>query len=55
MLCGKTFAENGRLYTSEHLSSSAVTNICQDKFGFIWVGTECGLNKFDEYHFTHFI
>ena len=53
--CCKTFAENGRLYTSEYLSSSAVTNICQDKFGFIWVGTECGLNKFDGYHFTHFI
>lgn len=53
--CCKTFAENGRLYTSEYLSSSAVTNICQDKLGFIWVGTECGLNKFDGYHFTHFI
>lgn len=52
---GKAHADNGRLYTSEELSSSAVTNICQDKYGYIWVGTECGLNKFDGYHFTPFI
>lgn len=52
---GKAHADNGRLYTSEELTSSAVTNICQDKYGYIWVGTECGLNKFDGYHFTPFI
>lgn len=54
VFCGKTIAGNGKLYTSEELSSSAVTNICQDRYGFIWVGTEYGLNKFDGYHFTSY-
>lgn len=33
------------------LSSSEVTAIVQDKQGFIWVGTEDGLNRFDSYNF----
>lgn len=33
------------------LSSTKVSNIIQDEKGFIWIGTEDGLNKFDGYHF----
>lgn len=41
------------LYTAEQgLSSTKVTSITQDAKGFIWVGTEDGLNKFDGYTFT---
>lgn len=35
----------------EGLSQSYVNCVAQDKQGFIWFGTQDGLNKFDGYHF----
>lgn len=54
-----TFAENSNreifIYTPlEGLSQSVVTSIAQDKNGFIWVGTEDGLNQFDGIEFKIF-
>lgn len=46
------WADNGELYTSGKLSSSLINCIVQDKYGYIWIGTEYGLNKFDGYRFT---
>lgn len=48
-------AQNERLYTSDKLSSNLITCICQDKAGYIWIGTEHGLNKFDGYRFTNYL
>lgn len=49
-------ADSGsRLYTSERLASSMIKCITQDKYGYIWIGTEYGLNKFDGYRFTHYL
>lgn len=48
-------AGTGKLYTSDKLSSSLITCICQDKYGYIWIGTEYGLNKFDGYRFTNYL
>ena len=42
-------------YTSEKLSSNQITQICQDKDGYIWIGTEFGLNKYDGYRFTNYL
>jgi ligand-binding sensor domain-containing protein/signal transduction histidine kinase len=36
----------------EGLSQSSVYAIIQDSFGFLWFGTEGGLNKYDGYQFT---
>lgn len=40
-------------FSVEHgLSQSQVTAVIQDSSGFMWFGTEDGLNKFDGYEFT---
>ena len=42
-------------YSSEQgLSSNIIYSILQDNYGFIWIATEEGLNKFDGKNFTHF-
>lgn len=43
------------LYTSARLTSSMIKCVTQDKYGYIWIGTEYGLNKFDGYRFTHYL
>ncbi len=45
-------ADTGHLYTPDKLSSGMITCISQDKYGYIWIGTEFGLNKFDGYRYT---
>ncbi|HSG18594.1 MAG TPA: two-component regulator propeller domain-containing protein [Anaerolineae bacterium] len=41
-----------RLSMAEGLSSSSVTSLVQDDLGFIWIGTQGGLNKYDGHNFT---
>lgn len=41
-----------RLTENEGLSQSTVYTIVQDSKGFIWIGTQQGLNKYDGYKFT---
>ncbi|MDH4106959.1 MAG: response regulator [Gammaproteobacteria bacterium] len=36
------------------LSQSSVTALIQDRQGYIWIGTEDGLNRFDGYEFARF-
>lgn len=38
--------------TDDGLSQSTVQCILKDKFGFMWFGTNDGLNRYDGYHFT---
>lgn len=37
------------------LSNQIVTTVFRDKTGFLWVGTENGLNRYDGYNFKHFL
>ena len=50
--CLVMIGQTRHFYTSEKLSSNLITCICQDKAGYIWIGTEYGLNRYDGYRFT---
>jgi ligand-binding sensor domain-containing protein len=41
------FAKNIRFYDSGQLTCTLFTSICQDMQGFIWIGTDYGLNRFN--------
>ncbi|MDP2304134.1 MAG: two-component regulator propeller domain-containing protein [Ignavibacteria bacterium] len=43
-----------RLTSSNGLSQNRVSSIVQDHDGFIWIGTEDGVNKYDGYNFEIF-
>ena len=49
----KSFQVQG-LSIDEGLSQSVVYDIVQDDFGYIWIATEDGLNRFDGYEFNVF-
>ncbi len=40
--------------TEDNISNSRIQTICEDSNGFIWIGTENGLNRYDGYDFTNF-
>ena len=50
------YGENNfiRYTVKEGLSDNNVTCIQQDEWGFVWVGTEIGLNRFDGYQFKNY-
>jgi ligand-binding sensor domain-containing protein/signal transduction histidine kinase len=57
LLSGKLRAQNAelvfeRITTEQGLSQSSVRAIVQDSQGFLWLGTDDGLNKYDGYGFT---
>ena len=43
-----------RYTTEDGLSHASVTAITQDNYGFMWIGTQEGLNRFDGYKFENF-
>lgn len=43
-----------RISVNEGLSQSDVKSIAQDNFGFLWVGTRDGLNKYDGFEFSRY-
>jgi signal transduction histidine kinase/DNA-binding response OmpR family regulator/ligand-binding sensor domain-containing protein len=44
-------ADEGLLFTADKMSSSSISCVTQDSYGFVWVGTDYGLNRFDGYQF----
>lgn len=57
ILCKNGFSQHGdlnflNLSSKEGLSSNVVNVILKDHMGYMWFGTDDGLNKFDGQHFT---
>ena len=42
------------LTSAQGLSQNTVNAIAQDKFGFIWIGTNAGFSRYDGYNFENF-
>lgn len=42
------------VYDDDNLSCNRILSLEQDAYGFIWIATEDGLNKFDGYTFTNY-
>ena len=53
--CLEAMGQAQHFFTSDRLSSNQISVICQDTTGYIWVGTEYGLNKYDGYRFTNYL
>ena len=56
LTCSSLFSQNHdlvfeQMFLQHGLSQSIVTQIIQDRTGFIWLATEDGLNKYDGYEF----
>lgn len=43
------------LSIEEGLQHNQIKSICQDQFGFLWIGTPGGLNRYDGYEFESFM
>jgi len=53
--CGFSQRYNFFNYSLEAgLPQSQVSDICQDQFGYLWIGTETGLSRFDGIEFINF-
>lgn len=50
-----TPARGGRLFTADKLTASSINCIIQDRKGYVWVGTDYGLNRFDGYGFRNYL
>lgn len=48
-------AKRSMYFSSGDLTSNLVNSICQDKYGFIWIATEYGLNKFNGSGFIQYL
>lgn len=60
LIITKQSAQNIQFYGSSDanlngLSSNLINQICEDSYGFIWIATEYGLNRFDGLHFSQYL
>ncbi|SHG39781.1 hybrid sensor histidine kinase/response regulator transcription factor [Dysgonomonas macrotermitis] len=49
-----TLADNTRIYDLSQFNCNKINIVAQDSTGFVWVGTDYGLNRFDGIHFIRY-
>lgn len=54
-LAAYPLAQTGYFLPASMFSSSLLSDLCQDTYGNIWLGTDYGLNRFNGYSFTTFL
>lgn len=54
MLAAPPVAEFGHVGVRDGLSNSQVNVVYEDSRGFVWIGTQSGLNRYDGYRFKHY-
>ena len=50
-----TRAQTGWFIPSNRFSSGVINDLCHDGYGYTWIATDYGVNKFDGYRFTTFV
>ena len=55
LFSGLSYAQAGYFISSDRFSSSLISDLCQDRQGSVWIGTDYGLNRFDGYRFQTFL
>ncbi len=50
----KVSAQTGQFISADLFSNSLITDLCQDKYGNIWIATDYGLNKYNGYRFASY-
>ncbi len=48
-------AQRGQFISSDRFSSSLISDLCQDRQGYVWIATDYGLNRYDGYDFQIFL
>lgn len=46
--------QTGHFIPSERFSSGLINDLCQDKYGYMWIATDYGLNRYDGYRFIEY-
>ncbi len=54
-LSSTIFAQTGQFIPAERFSSGLISQLCQDRYGNVWVATDYGLNRYDGYRFSTYL
>lgn len=55
LVTGDAVAQRGVWHSPKNMTSASITTLAQDQNGYLWIGTEFGLNRFDGYRYSHFM
>ncbi len=48
------WGQTGHFVPSERFSSGLINDLCQDRYGYMWIATDYGLNRYDGYRFIEY-